>query len=267
LGFWRYSLISAKAFIKIFPKTAEGNFRNLNEILTLDNTEFGNINSFNKNNSVFPFDFMQENIYSFEVNLKPEDQTIVLPTNTNEGVVESTTTTSTTLGNTEIINTPTTLESTTTTIPATTTTIDTTTTTINDTTTTIETTTTTLATTIDTTTTTLAEQVSRIKVIEPILSFINHNFKNISLLGYVSELVSNVLETTEQQNKKPLGAEIILSGFVLPELLEDEVLTQFSDVKHEEDILNAKLGLSFANKHFSKDTDANLTIEVLGNNG
>ncbi len=77
----------------------------MHTILTLENAETSGIHSFNKNNSTFPALFMQENIYSFEVNLRPEDQTIVMP---SENVTtEPNTTTTTILGSTEITTTTT----------------------------------------------------------------------------------------------------------------------------------------------------------------
>ncbi len=259
-GFWRYNLGSAKGFIKIFPQVAQGNFQNLNEILTLDNIETNNINSFNKNNSVFPEGFMQENMYSFEVNLKTEDLTIVLPNPSENVNPDTSTTTTTTLGSTEIIPVTTTttllLENsevtTTTTIPSETTTI-----------TVPNTTTTTLA---PDTTTTVPSEPTAFKKAKPFAVFLKSIYKNTNLLGLVSELVSDVIETTEEKNFSSLSKEIILSGFVLPELLEDEVLTQFSDQKNTQDILNVKLGLSFANKHFDPNTDATLTIDIFNRN-
>jgi hypothetical protein len=199
---------------------------------------------------------MKENIYSFEINLKQEDLTIVMPSE-ESSTTTSTSTTSTTLGSTEIIPTVETtlpLETTTTTVP------ETTTTTIAETTTTslpLETTTTTLP---ETTTTTI--QTSKTKILKPILSFLNKNFKNISLLGNISELASDVIDTIESQQKTPISSEVILSGFVLPELLEDEVLTQFEDNKENADILNVKLGISFANQHNNLDSKAILDVEV-----
>ena len=256
IGFWRYSLISAKAFIKIFPKTVEGNFKNIDKLLTLDNHESSDINSFSQSNSMYPADFMKENIYSFEINLKPEDLTIVMPTDETTSTTTSSTT-STTLGSTEILPT---IETTTTTVEPTTTTLPNETTSKEEsTTTTIETTTTTTL-PIETTTTTI--QTSNIKIIKPILGFLNNNFKNISLLGNISEIASDVVATIEEKQKEPIYSEAILSGFVLPELLEDEVLTQFYDNKESSDILNVKLGISLASQHQNSDTKATLDVEV-----
>jgi len=214
---------------------------------------------------MYPIDSMKENIYSFEINLKPEDLTVVMPSDETTSTT-TTSTTSTTLGSTEMLpiteTTTTTVETTTTTLPVETTNAtlkeESTTTTIETTTTTTETTTTTLP--LETTATTI--QTSKIKVIKPILSFLNKNFKNISLLGNISEIASDVVATIEEKQKEPIYSEAILSGFVLPELLEDEVLTQFYDNKESSDILNVKLGVSFASQHQNSDTKATLDVEV-----
>ncbi|MDD3156442.1 MAG: hypothetical protein PHP14_03500, partial [Candidatus Pacebacteria bacterium] len=91
-------------------------------------------------------------------------------------------------------------------------------------------------------------------------------FKNINLLGNIADIVSNTIDTVEQQNTTVTSKEMILSGFVLPELLEDEVLTQFDDEKNNNDILNVKLGISFANKHISTDISSYLDIDIFLNN-
>jgi hypothetical protein len=259
-GFWKYNLGSAKGFIKIFPQVAQGNFQNLNEILTLDNIETSNINSFNQGNSTFPLETMKENMYSFEVNIKSEDLTIVLPNTSQSPTVEITTTT--TLGSTEIIPTTTTLPIDTPTVDSD---ISTPTTTVPE---SIPTTT-----VPETTTTTVPEAPTpepilptSLKNSKPLLNFVNNNFKNISLLGLVSDLITNAIEATEEKNLNPSSKEVILSGFVLPELLEDEILTQFNGVKNDHEILNVKLGFSLANKHFDKNTDANMSVEVFNHN-
>ena len=285
-GFWRYSLISAQGFIKIFPQRVEGDFQNINNILTLDNAENSNINIFNKNNSAFPIISMQENIYSFEINLRPENQNIVLPSQNNMPAHISTTT-STTLGTTEIPQisietdtTTTTSEASTTLNETTTTTIETTTTNLNETTTTISDTTTlpetttipeTTTTIVETTTTTIPETtttspLSKIKTIKPFLSFLKYNFKNINLLGNLADIALDMLNGIESQTAQPINNNLILSGFVLPELLEDEVVSQFSNKDEHNDILNVRLGLSLAGKHINPDSKATLNIEIFNNN-
>jgi hypothetical protein len=303
--------------------------------LTLENTETSGISSFSKNNSTFPALFMQENIYSFEVNLRPEEQTIILPSEND--ILEPPTTTTTILGSTEIITTATgndqgsmssvqeeTTTTTTTTVAniqgstsnsqeeTTTTTTngnnqypisniqnetttteqnnqdsisniqnETTTTTVSDETTTStiqeETTTTVISETTTTvtepttttepptTTTTIGEEpLAKIKMAQPLLGLLSKNFKSIGVLGFLADVTTNVLENIETITSPamPINGNIVLSGFVLPELLEDEVLTQFSEKKENEDILNVKLGMSLANKHVDINTDANLTIET-----
>lgn len=262
VGFWRYSLISAKAFIKIFPKTAEGSFLNIDKILTLSNSENADINVFSQKNSAYPVDFMKENIYSFEVNLKPEDLTTVLPSEEEVEIV--TTTTTTILGSTEVkegegLQTNSedeniVLEETTTT-------------------TTLEqeetTATTTLENSTETTTTTILEesanvenQTSKIKTLKPIIGFIGKYFKNNKLLGSISGIASNIVDTLDGEQNISVNGEVVLSGFVLPELLEDDVLTQFDDRKKGNEVLNVKLGISLASRHINQNSKAGLDVEI-----
>lgn len=223
---------------------------NIDKILTLSNSENADINVFSQKNSAYPVDFMKENIYSFEVNLKPEDLTTVLP---SEEIVEIVTTTTTTLlGSTEIkegeeLQTSSEDESIV----------------LEET-----TTTTTLEQEETTTTTTLEEsanvenQTSKIKTLKPILSFVNKYFKNNKLLGSISGIASNIVDTIDGEQNISVNGEVVLSGFVLPELLEDDVLTQFDDHKKGNEVLNVKLGISLASRHASQSSKVILDVEV-----
>lgn len=235
---------------------------NIDKILTLSNSENADINVFSQKNSAYPVDFMKENIYSFEVNLKPEDLTTVLP---SEEIVEIVTTTTTTLlGSTEIKEgeeLQTSSEDESIVLEETTTT------------TTLEqeetTTTTTLENSTETTTTTTLEesanvenQTSKIKTLKPILSFVNKYFKNNKLLGSISGIASNIVDTIDGEQNISVNGEVVLSGFVLPELLEDDVLTQFDDHKKGNEVLNVKLGISLASRHASQSSKVILDVEV-----
>ncbi len=269
-GVWQYTFLSAHGFIKIFPQTVEGDFENIGEVLFLKNNENASIRSFGRSNSTFPFVFMKDNIYSFEITehrrierseeKKVEDLEYFDETSKEEN---------------EILPTTTTIEKKATTTTSTTTT------------------------TLEKIEEALVEEVDgEIKeefLIEEDLfseeakieeenkeeeekvsifrqlklanlfrdSFLNA-FKGNSLVN----LVANVAQKASQSEsiETDITKTMILSNFSVPELLQDELSSQFVGKKQaKKEILNIKLGLSLANE-IKVDSESKLIIEAFNKN-
>ncbi len=80
--------------------------------------------------------------------------------------------------------------------------------------------------------------------------------------------MANIAEQISEPSniEAEIAKSIIISNFLVPELLEDEMSTQFvNQPKAKKEILNIKLGMSFANQA-SVSSDSILIVEIFHKN-